>query len=148
MQCFTVKSNDPIKATATEELHALSQLINQCVGDALSDLLLVLVIISKGTTFEEWDAGYTDLPSLQTKILVADKSIFVPGEADMALIEPQSIQQCVDEACKGRKDARCFVRPSGTEDCVRVYSEAETKENVDEITKIVCDCILESFGRK
>jgi len=28
---------------------------------------------------------------------------------------------------------RCFVRPSGTEDVVRVYAEAETREAADQL---------------
>jgi phosphoacetylglucosamine mutase len=29
---------------------------------------------------------------------------------------------------------RCFVRPSGTEDVVRIYAEADTRENVDQLS--------------
>ena len=31
--------------------------------------------------------------------------------------------------------ARCFVRPSGTEDAVRIYSEASTQQDADYLAK-------------
>lgn len=143
-QALFMKENDEAshyQIKALRELHLLSLMINPCVGDALSDLLLVILIISQGTTFEKWNSSYTDLPSLQTKVLVSDKNVFVPGEADMVLLEPLEIQECVDVACHGILDARCFVRPSGTEDCVRVYCEARSKEDVENISNTVCGLI-------
>ncbi|KAJ3196750.1 Phosphoacetylglucosamine Mutase [Irineochytrium annulatum] len=54
-----------------EVLRALADLINQTVGDALSDMLLVEAILAcQGKTLESWDADYTDLPSRQEKVKV------------------------------------------------------------------------------
>ena len=36
---------------------------------------------------------------------------------------------------------RSFVRPSGTEDCVRVYAEAATKEEADRLAAAVGDIV-------
>ena len=41
---------------------------------------------------------------------------------------------------------RSFVRPSGTEDVVRVYAEAETKEEADKLAQAVADIVQEMLG--
>jgi hypothetical protein len=54
-----------------EDLRALAEVINQAVGDALSDMLLVEAVLTcQGKTLAEWDSDYTDLPSRQEKVKV------------------------------------------------------------------------------
>ena len=44
--------------------------INQTVGDALSDMLLVETVLHAfGWDVAEWDAAYTDLPNRQMKVI-------------------------------------------------------------------------------
>lgn len=67
---LTVRKTETQKR-ALEVLSALSDLINQTVGDAISDMLLVEAIcIYDGLSFEQWDSAYTDLPSKQEKVKV------------------------------------------------------------------------------
>lgn len=48
---------------------ALSELINQAVGDAISGILLVEAALRRRQWgLAEWAALYTDLPSRQTKV--------------------------------------------------------------------------------
>lgn len=48
--------------------------MNQSVGDALSDLLLVLLVLTaRRWTLPDWDALYADLPSRQSKVNVNDR---------------------------------------------------------------------------
>lgn len=45
--------------------------INQTVGDAISDLLLVETVLHAfGWSVAEWDAAYTDLPNRQMKVAI------------------------------------------------------------------------------
>ena len=44
------------------------------------------------------------------------------------------------------KDARSFVRPSGTEDCVRVYSEANTQNDADKLNLEVRQAVYDIAG--
>ena len=45
--------------------------INQTVGDAISDLLLVETVLhSRGWSIADWSAAYTDLPNRQLKVSV------------------------------------------------------------------------------
>ena len=54
---------------AALRLLALSKLINQAVGDALSGLLLVEVILQHmGWSINKWNELYHDLPSKQLKV--------------------------------------------------------------------------------
>lgn len=54
---------------AALRLLSVSKLINQAVGDALSCLLLVEVILQhKGWSIRKWNELYQDLPSRQLKV--------------------------------------------------------------------------------
>ena len=53
------------------KLQSAVDLINQTVGDAISDLLLVEAILSsQGWSAADWDLAYTDLPNRQLKVKV------------------------------------------------------------------------------
>lgn len=126
------------------KLAQVMRLINQCVGDALSDALLVEAILAEEQLSPaEWEAFYTELPSRQLKVSVPNRSIFKCIEADTKLIEPPHLQARVDElVSKAGEGARAFIRPSGTEDIVRVYAEAATREACDSLTEAVAALLL------
>ncbi|TXT13304.1 hypothetical protein VHUM_00671 [Vanrija humicola] len=132
----------PDQDRAIKHLLALSQLINQAVGDALSDLLLVEVVLAhRGWSAEEWDAGYEDLPNRLVKVEVPDRHIFHTTDAERKLTSPAGLQARIDEAVLKVEQGRSFVRPSGTEDCVRVYAEAATSSAVDTLAAAVTDLV-------
>lgn len=109
-------------------LRVLPCLINQAVGDALSDLLLVdSVLHIKGWDLKKWNSLYEDLPSRMTKLKVQDRSVVETNENDTICLAPVGVQHELDVAMN-EFEGRCFVRPSGTEDVVRVYAEAATPE--------------------
>ncbi|XP_070038776.1 phosphoacetylglucosamine mutase isoform X2 [Nicotiana tomentosiformis] len=63
-------SEGSAKQKAASRLLAVSQLINQAVGDALSGLLLVEVILKyMGWSIHRWNELYHDLPSRQLKLI-------------------------------------------------------------------------------
>ncbi|XP_013413352.1 phosphoacetylglucosamine mutase-like [Lingula anatina] len=107
-------------------------LINQTVGDAISDLLLVETILhSKGWSIEDWNDAYTDLPNRQLKVKVKDRTVIQTTDAERKTTSPKGLQEAIDALVEKYPDGRAFVRPSGTEDIVRVYAEAETQKNAD-----------------
>lgn len=56
---------------AAKKLHSLIDVINETVGDAISDMLLVETILhARGWDLKDWEAGYTDLPNRQLKVTV------------------------------------------------------------------------------
>ncbi|XP_022593645.1 phosphoacetylglucosamine mutase isoform X2 [Seriola dumerili] len=102
--------------------------INQTVGDAISDMLLIEAILAiKGMTVQQWDAIYTDLPNRQLKVKVSDRRVIDTTDAERRAVSPAGLQEAIDSLVKKHKLARSFVRPSGTEDVVRVYAEADTQ---------------------
>ena len=141
-------------------LYQLSRLINPAVGDALSDLLLVDLLLRRHFhwTLAQWATRlYTDLPSRQLKVQVKDRSMIVCNDNETQVLEPVGLQsrllslyQTNHEDLEGEKAegdpssvtatttttvkielGRCFVRPSGTENVVRIYAEAKTREMAD-----------------
>ncbi|CAG0889483.1 unnamed protein product, partial [Darwinula stevensoni] len=136
------KSTGPGIEAATRLRNSL-ELINQSVGDALSDFLLVETILAfKDWSPSDWDAAYTDLPSQQVKVHVADRTVITTTDAERKCVTPDGLQSAITEvANRHGKLARAFVRPSGTEDVVRVYAEASTwseaKELANEVAALV-----------
>ncbi|MEQ2309850.1 Phosphoglucomutase-3 [Ameca splendens] len=107
-------------------------IINQTVGDAISDMLLIEAILAiKGMTVQQWDTIYSDLPNRQLKVKVSDRRVIETTDAERRAVTPAGLQDAIDDLVKKYKQARSFVRPSGTEDVVRVYAEADTQENAD-----------------
>ncbi|EWC47247.1 hypothetical protein DRE_03366 [Drechslerella stenobrocha 248] len=82
----------PAEQSALASLRALTELINQTVGDALSDLLLVEVILAhKAWTPAQWDACYTDLPNRLEKAEVRDRNEYKTTDADRWGCRPRSM---------------------------------------------------------
>lgn len=122
----------PAQQTALNHIINLTKLINQTVGDALSDMLLVEVVLAhRSYTGVEWDSLYTDLPNRLVKVVVNDRNAFVTTDAERRLVNPPLLQQRIDELVLKYDGGRTFVRPSGTEDVVRVYAEASTRVQAD-----------------
>ncbi|KAL8747117.1 MAG: hypothetical protein Q9184_007648 [Pyrenodesmia sp. 2 TL-2023] len=135
----------PAQASALETLRALTSLINQTVGDALSDLLLVEVILAhKGWGPKEWDLTYTDLPNRLVRVEVADRSIFKAVDAERKLESPPGVQAQIDAAVGKFKNGRSFARASGTEDAVRVYAEAATRSETEDLAQKVATIVRQA----
>lgn len=133
-------NNEEVKAIKI--LQNFSQLINQTVGDAISDLLAVLIVIHYlKLSPSNWDNEYTDLPNKLVKVIVPDRSIFKTTNAERTLVEPKGMQDEIDKLVAKYPNGRSFVRASGTEDAVRVYAEADTKSNVEELSKAVSELV-------
>ncbi|KAL5519088.1 hypothetical protein ACEPAH_771 [Sanghuangporus vaninii] len=141
------RPSTPAQQTALNHLKNLIDLINQTVGDALSDMLLVEVVLAyKSFSGIEWDALYTDLPNRLVKVVVKDRSIFKTEDAERRLVAPAGLQQKIDELVRKYDGGRTFVRPSGTEDVVRVYAEAILRPQADELAFKVAGLVYDFTG--
>jgi phosphoacetylglucosamine mutase len=130
---------------ALRRLRALSLLINQATGDALADLLAVEgVLACLGWGCVEWDALYTDLPNRLAKCVVKDRNLVTTADADTRVVTPAALQPRINQVVAAHgKSARSFVRPSGTEDVVRIYAEAETRKLADDLAQAVTEIVKE-----
>jgi len=128
---------------ALRRLRVLPALVNQSVGDAMSDMMLVdAILFLRGWDLSTWAKLYPDMPSKQAKVKVADRAVICTNDNETAAISPEALQtalQSAMDAMASQENAgngpkpRCFVRPSGTEDAVRVYAEANSQRGADSL---------------
>ncbi|GCC29658.1 hypothetical protein chiPu_0008101 [Chiloscyllium punctatum] len=141
-------NNQPVERTnAAKMLENTIDLINQTVGDAISDLLTIeAILFITGFTIQKWDSIYTDLPNRQLKVKVSDRQKIVTVDAGKRVVSPAGLQQNIDALVKKYNLSRAFVRPSGTEDVVRVYAEADTQTNADTLAHEVSLVVYKLAG--
>jgi len=108
-------------------------------------LLVETILAHKSWTPREWDLTYTDLPNRLVRVEVAERNIFKTTDAERKLVEPHGAQERIDALVKKFKEGRSFVRPSGTEDAVRVYAEAATRSEADDLASKVA-ALVKSEG--
>eukprot|EP00095_Tigriopus_kingsejongensis_P008784 maker-scaffold120_size336265-snap-gene-1.10 protein:Tk08784 transcript:maker-scaffold120_size336265-snap-gene-1.10-mRNA-1 annotation:"hypothetical protein TcasGA2_TC011920" len=138
---FSESAQEEIRNTAAysnslqaQKLAILMDVINQTVGDAISDMFLVESILhAKGWSIEDWRQAYEDLPNRQMKVRVGDRNVISTTDAERQVVTPSGLQAAIDELVKKFPNGRSFVRPSGTEDVVRVYAESDTQDNADQL---------------
>uniref|UniRef100_A0A5F8H606 Phosphoacetylglucosamine mutase n=1 Tax=Monodelphis domestica TaxID=13616 RepID=A0A5F8H606_MONDO len=141
------EETDGKKRKAAVMLENVIDLINQTVGDAISDMLLIEAILAlKGLSVQQWDAIYTDLPNRQLKVKVADRQVIDTTDAERRAVTPLGLQEVIDDLVKKYRFSRAFVRPSGTEDVVRVYAEADSQENADNLAHEVSLAVFQLAG--
>ncbi|XP_077367427.1 phosphoacetylglucosamine mutase isoform X1 [Festucalex cinctus] len=141
-----VNADDSRKRAAILLQHTIN-VTNQTVGDAISDMLLIEAILAlKGMTVQQWDAIYTDLPNRQLKVKVSDRRVIDTTDAERRAASPAGLQDAIDASVAKYGRARSFVRPSGTEDVVRVYAEADTQESADSLAHEVSLAVYRLAG--
>lgn len=96
---------------AASRLANLVGVINQSVGDALSDMLLVEAILyAKGWDLVTWEKSYTDFPNRQLKVRVADRNLIATTDAERRCVTPRGLQEKIDELVALYPKGRSFVR--------------------------------------
>ena len=58
---------------------------------------------------------------------VTDRTAITTTDAERKAVTPQGLQTQIDSLVSRFPCGRSFVRPSGTEDVVRVYAESDTQ---------------------
>lgn len=135
------------KGKAAKMLENVIDLFNQAAGDAISDMLVIEAILAlKGLTVQQWDALYMDLPNRQLKVKVADRRVISTTDAERQVVTPPGLQEMISDLVKKYKLSRAFVRPSGTEDVIRVYAEADSQENADSLAHEVSLAVFQLAG--
>tara|TARA_B110000090_G_scaffold162876_1_gene179967 strand:+ start:386 stop:787 length:402 start_codon:yes stop_codon:yes gene_type:complete len=128
-------------------LQAFTKIINQAVGDALSDMLAALACLHVlHMDLEDWVGMYTDLPSKQLKVFVQNKSLITCSDDETTALTPLSLPVALRASVEKIPQGRCFVRPSGTEDVVRIYAEAKTQEGADLLALESVRAVKQSLG--
>ena len=130
-----------------QKLIAFGELINQATGDAIADMLGVEAVLRlEKIDFEEWDSFYSDFPSRQLKVKVADRSIISTIPDESRTTAPPNLQPAIDELVGRFENGRAFVRPSGTEDVVRIYAEASSQVDADKLALLIAQAAYDHAG--
>lgn len=151
LQWLEAKNNSASKGSEQQKaalrLLAVSKLINQAVGDALSGLLLVEAILQyMQWPIQKWNELYQDLPSRQLKVEVVDRTAVVTTNAETVVVQPPGIQEAINAEIAKYPRGRSFIRPSGTEDVIRVYAEANTQAAADSLANSVAQLVDRFLG--
>ncbi|XP_066254329.1 phosphoacetylglucosamine mutase [Euwallacea similis] len=137
----------PEQKDATLRLISLIDIINETVGDAISDMLLVETILhARGWNITQWEKAYTDLPNRLLKVTVQDRTVISTTDAERKCVTPKDLQNEIDNIVTKYPKGRSFVRPSGTEDLIRVYAEAATRQDCDKLAEEVAKKVHEMAG--
>ena len=92
---------------------------------------------------EDWYNLYKNNESKLYKLVVSDRSIFKCDVNETQLIQPKNIKEELDKLMK-EYNCYIFVRPSGTEELLRVYIE-KLDENNDFDFSIIFNKIKKIF---
>ncbi|KII70280.1 Phosphoacetylglucosamine mutase [Thelohanellus kitauei] len=123
-----------LQYNSAQKLVALAQIFNQTGSDALANLLALELILNElKFTLSDWNKLATFLPHCQLKLNVMNKELIKTSESETEVISPPELQKCIDEVLSHYEGARAFIRPSGTENVVRIYSEAKDVKSCEEI---------------
>ncbi|GIX98011.1 phosphoacetylglucosamine mutase [Caerostris darwini] len=144
----TSSKANAVQQSAAKMLMQAINLVNESVGDAISDLLLTEAILKyKNWSIEDWDAMYQDFPNRQIKVKVPDRNVFTTTDAERKCVKPEGFQEAIDNLVQSHERGRAFVRPSGTEDVVRVYAEAATQDEADKLANDI-GALVKEFTEK
>lgn len=112
-----------------KKLRSILQISNRVVGDAIANMLVIEgILYDLDMTLQQFSQIYEESPSRMFTIKVADRSKFTVTEDESRLTWPIDLQREIDEAIAKVEEGKAFVRPSGTEDILRLYCEAKTKD--------------------
>lgn len=136
------------RVQSLEALMAVTKVANQAVGDGVADLLLVLGILSfEKKSFDEWLELYEERCSCNMIVRVEDKEVIKTVDCDRQVEQPVALREAITDI-SNTKGCRAFVRPSGTEDVVRVYAEAPmgNEGKAKEMAEVICRAVFDHCG--
>ena len=75
-----------------------------------------------------------------------DRAAFTTTPDETEATSPPGLQAAVAAAAAAQPGGRAFVRPSGTEDVVRVYAEAASEEGAGRLAAAVVEAVTRLAG--
>lgn len=108
-------------------------------GDGmLTGLHLLYVMKQTGKSLSELLKDFKDYPQRLINVPVHDKEIWTKNKAIKAAID--TVEKELGD------DGRVLVRPSGTQQLLRVMTEGPSQEKVDEYTQRIADVVKDEMG--
>lgn len=84
------------------------------------------------------------LPFLLTSL--QDRTVITTKDAERKCVTPEGLQDEIDTLVSKYTKGRAFIRPSGTEDIIRVYAEATTRADADKLAAEVAAKVYNIAG--
>ena len=75
-----------------------------------------------------------------------DRTVVQCSPDETRALAPAGLQETLDALMATVTNGRAFVRPSGTEDVVRVYAEAATQAEADQLAHGAAMAVYEQVG--
>jgi phosphoacetylglucosamine mutase len=125
--------------TKNVKINLISNLLSQYTGDAIGNMLFIEFIL-RTINFKDWITMYSDLYTKQVSISI-DKSLFSTTNYGRTCVKPSGLQENIDTIVMKYSNARAFVRPSGTEDIVRLYVEGSTLNDINNMSSEIIKSI-------
>ncbi|ADM10916.1 phosphoacetyl-glucosamine mutase [Encephalitozoon intestinalis ATCC 50506] len=126
--CFSQACIDEIERGSSKHHTILKSLVNlfdPCIGDALGNFMIFKALMADADDLRK----FRENPSRLLTVKIEDKNSIKVDHKNQ-VIEPKELQDKIDEEALSL-GGRSFVRPSGTEDVVRVYAECPTEADAD-----------------
>lgn len=134
---FSKKFVEKLDQTESAEiLKIFTRMFDPCVGDALANLLILKAFIKSSRDLKK----YTENHSRLMTVKVQDKNKLKVDQTNI-VIEPD-IQKLIDEQVLLYK-GRAFVRPSGTEDLIRIFAECPNEHDCDRLAVNVAQIVYD-----
>ena len=114
----------------------LSTFINPLIGDGIADLFAISYVLQAlDISPKQWYGLFEKLPAQTFKIVVKDKNVFKTNRDESRLLSPPELQTSLDEIMNN--ECRVFIRPSGTEDVVRLHIEGPCITDIEETKELI-----------
>ncbi|CAD24935.1 PHOSPHOACETYL-GLUCOSAMINE MUTASE [Encephalitozoon cuniculi GB-M1] len=126
--CFSQACIDEIEKGSTKShaiLKILANLFDPCIGDALANFVIFKALMGSADDLRK----FRENPSRLLTVKIVDKNSIKVDQKNQ-VIEPKELQDKIDVEALSL-GGRSFVRPSGTEDVVRVYAECPSEADAD-----------------
>lgn len=135
---FSKKFKETVEGIKTPTiLKNLVQMFDPCVGDALANLLVLKGTLRSADDLRKYRENYSRLMTVKIK----DKNV-IKVDQDNRVLSP-AIQKKIDEEVM-KYHGRSFVRPSGTEDLVRVFAESPVQLDCDKLALKVAQIVYDN----
>lgn len=93
------------------------------------------------------DEIYIDFPSKMLDFVVKDRSKFISDpEDETVLIFPEGLQAKIVDIYSKSHHSRAFIRPSGTQNLIRIYAEAPTQDQADAIAEDLFNLLSDEYN--
>jgi phosphoacetylglucosamine mutase len=118
-------------------LKTMARMFDPCVGDAIANLLVFKALLKSTADLEP----YRETISRLLIVKIKDKNL-IKVDSTYRVIDSK-IQKKIDEQVLTFK-GRAFVRPSGTEDLVRVFAECQDRKDCDKMALNIAQMIYDN----